>query len=298
MPNFAQHLLCELRTSRLNFVSQTSNQILTLNNNVGSTERVQGGYVSSVLDDDSSGTALEISNDMTRVEVLDYTQSSHINFEAEIRFREAPGVTQVETFGISLNAEGTCFYGMQLEAVQNRIKDNISLDHLSRVLVDVQQDSSSIVDSVMSRYQRDLLDLVFVGDSVNRNKISLVIANEITPHLTSGEYMSSPEYQNEFSQIVGDVKAAYDISEQVSLIFGSQVIDRDRELLFDGNSWTPRSSLSTSTTRRDCSFADQLHETTSRCCAHTFSSNPLICSCRICSREFGSSTTTSAIRPR
>lgn len=113
---------------------------------------------------------------------------------------------------------------MQLEAVQNRIKDNISLDNLSRVLVDVQQDSSSIVGSVLSQYQRDLLDLVFVGDSVNRNKLSLVIANEITPHLTSGEYMNSPEYQNEFSQIVGDVKAAYDISEQVSLVFGSQVI--------------------------------------------------------------------------
>ena len=153
-------------------------------------------------------------------------QTINSNFEAEIRFREAPGVTQVESFGMSLNAEGTCFYGMQLEAVQNRIKDNISLDHLSRVLVDVHQDSSSIVDSLMSQYQRDLLDVVFVGDSINRNKISLVIANEITPHLTSGEFMS-PEYQNEFSQIVGDVKAAYDISEQVSLVFGSQVITQE-----------------------------------------------------------------------
>ena len=151
-------------------------------------------------------------------------QTINSNFEAEIRFREAPGVTQVESFGMSLNAEGTCFYGMQLEAVQNRIKDNISLDHLSRVLVDVHQDSSSIVDSLMSQYQRDLLDVVFVGDSINRNKISLVIANEITPHLTSVEFMNSPEYQNEFSQIVGDVKAAYDISEQVSLVFGSQVM--------------------------------------------------------------------------
>jgi hypothetical protein len=45
----------------------------------------------------------------------------------------------VETFGVSLNAEGTCFYGMQIEAVMDRIKDQISLDHLSRLLVDVQQ---------------------------------------------------------------------------------------------------------------------------------------------------------------
>ena len=62
-----------------------------------------------------------------------------------IHFPEEPGVVQVETFGVSLNSSGTCFYGMQIEAVLDRIKDNISLDHLSRLLVDVQQDSSQIV---------------------------------------------------------------------------------------------------------------------------------------------------------
>jgi len=199
-----------------------SNQIVQLNNNVGSTERVQGGYISSVVDGDSSGTALELNPELTSVEVLDYTHTNHLNFEAEIRFREDPGVVQVETFGISMNAEGTCFYGLQLEAVMNRIKDNISLDHLSRILVDIQQDSSSIVDSVMSQYQRELLDLVFIGDAHNRNKINLIIANEITPHLTADEFMDKGEYENEFKQVIGDTKAAFDITEQDSLIFGSQ----------------------------------------------------------------------------
>lgn len=199
-----------------------ANQIVQLNNNVGSTERVQGGYISNIIDGDSSGTALELSPELTAVEILDYTQTNHINFEASIRFREDAGVVQVETFGISLNAEGTCFYGIQLEAVMNRIKDNISLDHLSRILVDVQRDSSSIVDSVISQYQRDLLELVFIGDAPNRNKINLIIANEITPHLTASEYMDRGEYENEFKQVIGDTKAAYDISEQDSLIFGSQ----------------------------------------------------------------------------
>lgn len=199
-----------------------ANQIVQLNNNVGSTERVQGGYISKIIDGESSGTALELSPELTSVEILDYTQTNHINFEAEIRFREDPGVVQVETFGVSLNAEGTCFYGMQIEAVMSRVKDNISLDHLSRILVDVQQDSSSIVDSVISQYQRDLLELVFIGDAPNRNKINLIIANEITPHLTAGEYMDRGEYENEFKQVIGDTRAAYDITEQDSLIFGSQ----------------------------------------------------------------------------
>ena len=63
---------------------------------------------------------------------------------------------------------------------------------------------------------------MFIGDAPNRNKINLIIANEITPHLTAGEYMDKGEYENEFKQVIGDTKAAYDITEQDSLIFGSQ----------------------------------------------------------------------------
>jgi len=198
-----------------------SNQIVQLNNTIGSTERVQGGYISSVLDDHSSDTTVEMTAELTSVNILDYTLSNHINFEAEIRFAEDPGVVQVETFGMSLNAEGTCFYGMQIEAVMDKIKDHISLDHLSRILVDVQQDSSQIVDSVISQRQRDLLNLIFCGDISNRNKINLIIANEINPHLTAEEYMDKGEFENELKQIIGDTKAAYDISERDTLVFGA-----------------------------------------------------------------------------
>ena len=90
-----------------------ANQIVQLNSNVGSTERVQGGFISPAVDEDSSGTSMEMSPEMTAVDILDYTLTNHINFEAEIRFAEDSGVVQVETFGVSLNAEGTCFYGMQ-----------------------------------------------------------------------------------------------------------------------------------------------------------------------------------------
>ena len=38
-----------------------------------------------------------------------------------------------------LNVDGTVFYGLRLEAVMDRLADDISLDHLSRVLVDVHQ---------------------------------------------------------------------------------------------------------------------------------------------------------------
>jgi len=199
-----------------------ANQIVQLNNNVGSTERVQGGFISPAMDTESAGTQIEMSPELTSVDILDYTLTNHINFEAEINFaNDGDGVVQVETFGVSLNAEGTCFYGLQVEAVLDRIKDNISLDHLSRLLVDVQQDSSAIVDAIISQYQRELLQLVFLGDAENRNKVNLIIANEITPHLTAEEYMDKGEYENELKQVIGDTKAAYDISEHDTLVFGA-----------------------------------------------------------------------------
>lgn len=198
-----------------------ANQIVQLNNNVGSTERVQGGFISPAIDDRAADTRIEMSPELTSVDILDYTLTNHINFEAEINFHAGSGVVQVETFGVSLNAEGTCFYGLQVEAVMDRIKDNISLDHLSRLLVGVQLDSCVIVDSIISQYQRELMQLVFLGDASNRNKVNLIIANEITPHLTAEEYMDKGEYENELKQVIGDTKAAYDISEHDTLIFGS-----------------------------------------------------------------------------
>lgn len=198
-----------------------ANHIVQLNNNLGSTERCQGGFISPAIDDKAAGTQIEMHPELTSVDILDYTLTNHINFEAEINFAVESDAVQIETFGVSLNAEGTCFYGLQVEAIMDRIKDNLSLDHLSRLLVDVQQDSSAIVDSIISQYQRELMQLVFLGDAENRNKVNLIIANEITPHLTAEEYMDKGEYENELKQVIGDTKAAYDISEHDTLVFGA-----------------------------------------------------------------------------
>lgn len=202
------------------YIPTGANQIVALNQNLGSTERVQGGFFTAVIDDSSSGTKFEVPPGLTSVNVLDYTLTDHINFEANIHFPETDGIVQVETFGCSLNADGTMFYGMQIEAIQDRIKDNLSLDHLSRLLVDVHIDSSEIVDSVISNYQRTLLELIYRGDAANRDKVNLIIANEITPHLTAEEYMDHGEYENELKQVLGDTRAAYDISEHDTLVFG------------------------------------------------------------------------------
>lgn len=198
-----------------------TNNIVQLNNNIGSTERVQGGFFTASVDKDTQGTKLEVSPGLTSISILDYTLADHVNFEANIHYPNEDGVVQVETFGVSVNSDGTLFYGMQIEAVMDRIKDNISLDHLARLLVDVHMDSSKIIDSVVSGHQRKLMQLVYNNYAEYRDKVNLIVANEITPHLTAEEFMDQGEYENELKQVLGDTRAAYDISEHDALVFGA-----------------------------------------------------------------------------
>ena len=80
--------------------------MIQLNNSVRCTEGVQGGFISSQIDDRTTETPRQ---DLTSVEILDYTLTNHINFEAEIHFAEEPGIIHIETFEVSLNAKEYVF---------------------------------------------------------------------------------------------------------------------------------------------------------------------------------------------
>ena len=145
-----------------------------------------------------------------QVAIVDFDVINFINFETEIRYAEAagivqvessgvhlsaslpqlistlnpiPGIVQVESFGMHFNASGLLFNGMKVEAIGDRLADNISIDMLCRVLVDLQLDSSRIADDLLSWYQRNLLDMMFLGDAANRNKYVVALADTIQPRL-------------------------------------------------------------------------------------------------------------------
>jgi len=73
-------------------------------------------------------------------------------------------------------------------------------------------------------YQLGLLDLVFIGDRGNRDKINILTAEEITPKLPAEKYMDRGENENELKQVLGETRFAYDISEEDVIIFGNHGI--------------------------------------------------------------------------
>ena len=127
-----------------------SNQIVALNERLGAMDRCQGGLFTSVVDKNPTATSFDVPPGLTQVTILDYDFVRFINFEAEINYPEDEGIVQVENFGMHLNVDGTVLYGIKIEAIMDCTEESVSVDMLSRLLVDVHQDSSQIMNDLLS----------------------------------------------------------------------------------------------------------------------------------------------------
>ncbi len=204
------------------------NQIVSLNERLGSLDRCQGGLFTSMIDKDPTNTQLKLPTGLTQVSILDFDIIECMNFEAEIHFPEEEGIVQVENFGMHLNVNGAIYYSLFVEAILDRKADDISLDLLSRLLVDVHQDSSKILNDLLSSYQRSLLDMIFSNDAENRGKYNMILAESIDPLLSAEHYMDRGDFENELKQIVGDIYA-------VHLLEGTDLLVQGRDgIMFVG----------------------------------------------------------------
>lgn len=197
-----------------------TNQIVALNERLGVLDRCQGGILTSWVDTSPTDTHFRVPVGQTQVRVLDYDFVRFTNFEAESHFPEIPGIVQIENFGMHLNSDGSLIYGIKVEAMMDRLKDDVAIDHLARLLVDVHQDSSMLVNDLLSRYQLSLLEMLYLGDSFQRNKYNCILSKQIVPKLPAQAYVADARYANELAQVVGDIHASHDLSADDVLVVG------------------------------------------------------------------------------
>lgn len=198
------------------------NQIVSLNDRLGSLERCQGGLFTSELDEAPTSTCLHIHPGLTKIAVIDFEFDCFTNFEADIHMPHEEGIVQIESFGMHVNGDGTIIYGMYIDAIQDRPADFICVDHLSRLLVDIDLDSSKILNDLLSPHQRSLMDMLFMSDARSRNKFSLLTASGISPKLSAREYLDRGEKENELKQVLGEIHAVYDLSDDDKILIGRE----------------------------------------------------------------------------
>ena len=198
-----------------------NNLMAQLNRNLGVEDRIQGGMFTSAIDKNSSTSSLQLDPGLTDLKIVDYDYFSFANITAEINFPEDEGIVQIENFGIHMHKYGLVICGMKLEAILDRNADDISLDHLARVLVDVQQDSSKIMNDIISEAQRNLMNLVFMGDEMSRCKYNLIMSSRIIPKMRATHYMDRGRFEKEIKQVIGDLISVHDLSPTDLILLGT-----------------------------------------------------------------------------
>ena len=186
LSSIADDLDVQLSMSRVivligDWIPTSCTQITELSQSLGVSDRNKGGYYSSEVDRASTDTCLEIPVGLTRISISSANAAQYCNVEAEVEYPEAAGITQIESFGLRFAREGDLVCGMKIESVMTKILNDIPVDWLSRVVADLQVDSSKLTASMTSLYQRNVLETVYDGDFANRPKFALYLAETISP---------------------------------------------------------------------------------------------------------------------
>ena len=204
------------------WLPQGANQLSYLMDRLGVLDRCQGGLFTATIDVQPSHSKFSCPVGLTQVRILDFDLSEAINFEAEIAFPEEPGIVQVEFFGMHMDVSGAILIGMKMEAVEQVRAERMPLDLLSRVVVDVMNDSSRIIDDLLSEYQRVQMLMVYRGGSRSREKYALYLADSIDPLTKAEAYMNDNQYVAELRQILGDIQSVHCLSAEDIVILGSK----------------------------------------------------------------------------
>jgi len=197
------------------------NHIVAFNTKVGSFMRVKSSLLTQVIDDDPGGMQFEIPAVLTGIQIKNFDKNDFVEFDAEIHYPEAPGIVQEEHFGVHVNYTGKVLYGLDIEKICDQGKDHVSIDHLSRVLADLVQDSSQMMDTLITDYQRKLLFLTYFGRPENRDKYTFILAKDAVPLVPAKEYLDGEDRENELRQVLETFQSVHDLPDGAKLLVGT-----------------------------------------------------------------------------
>lgn len=101
------------------------------------------------------------------------------------------------------------------------VGSGISLDLLSRLIVDAHADSATIADALLSSAQREMLEAVFgEGDTESRTKFNCIFAKDISPAVAAQRYLDGEDRENELRQVLGQCEWAHNLSTEDVVILG------------------------------------------------------------------------------
>lgn len=205
------------------------NQIVNLNEKLGSVQRIKGSLLTNVIDEEPTTTTFQSDSNYSTVWVEKFDLTRYVKFSAQVRFPEDNEIEQDEEFGVLVHEDGTIIYGGDLMSVQNKdtVHNPVSVDILTRVLGDLIEDSSLLIETILSNFQNQILEIMYNRHEKERNKFSVIFAEEyILPKkggkMPAKDFQDGEDYENELNQVFKEFLKAMDLPDGGSIFLGSE----------------------------------------------------------------------------
>ncbi len=197
------------------------NNIISLNDHLESNSNIGHTLLTESIDYQPETSTLETTPTLSRVRVVDYYRTGFVEFISDVLFHDSGGEIQSEQIGIHVDTSGRVTHGVKLVEAMGT-QEKFSMDSLSRVVADLVEDSSRVMDTVLNNYQKRLLNLVYAGQSHQRDKFVVITAEELDPGVEDfNAYLQRPELNSEINQVITKASTTFKVSDGSQVILGT-----------------------------------------------------------------------------
>jgi hypothetical protein len=196
------------------------NSISTLNFILASVKGVRDSLLTGKVDEAPDTPKFSMRPFFTRVILEDFDRYDWIKFSAHIEYEEA--VEQIRRVGVHVDKSGFINYSLRLDKVFDR-ESEFPLDAVSAVLADVVEDTSIMMEALLTQFQRRCLTLVHGSETTaQRSKYIVAVSSGLVPEEEIAmKYQDGKDRQNEIDQVLGTSYEFQDLPGGEMLILGT-----------------------------------------------------------------------------
>ncbi|MCK5309771.1 MAG: hypothetical protein KAJ33_08190 [Thermoplasmata archaeon] len=208
----------DLRLSISEWCPFGQNAISTFNTSLDSLKGVKSSLLTGTVDNEPQTTEFNILPKFTRIMLKDFDKYNWIKFEAFVEYPEE--VEQIEIVGTHVDKSGFINYGLEMKNIEGKTS-NFSLDDTTAIMADLVEDTSIMMDALLTQFQRRILKLIY-GDTHFRPKFTVAFTSSLLPeHETVMDYKDGEDQENEINQLVGIAYKFVDLPTNEKAIIGT-----------------------------------------------------------------------------
>jgi hypothetical protein len=208
----------DLKLSISEWVPFGQNAISTFNDSIDSLKGVKSSLLTGTVDEEPDTSNFEIEPKFTRVHLEDFDMYNWIKFKAFVEYPEE--VEQIEEIATHVDKAGFVNYSLSLEEVEGKTS-KFSLDETSYILADLIEDTSVMIEALLTQFQRRGLRSIY-GRTPFRPKFTVAITSALLPEQPNAKgYHDREDQENEINQVIGMAYKFFDMPPTDKVILGT-----------------------------------------------------------------------------